>query len=96
MGDAPYPNAAEFSEELVERFVIDNLRAPDSELRRFVFANDTPGLVKALAEYDRVARLQAALARFQNVPWQWRGFSDARTLIFIADENVLEEWAAAG
>ena len=91
-----YPNAAEFSEEVVEPFVIEKLRAPDSPVREYVFREDTPGLVKALVEYDRMARLQAALARYKNGSWGWRGFSDARTLIFFAEEHMLEEWAAAG
>lgn len=91
-----YPNAAEFSEELVEPFVIEKLRSPDSPVRECVFKEDTPGLVKALAEYDRMARLQAALARYKNGPWKWRGFSDARTLVFFAEEHMLEEWVSAG
>lgn len=91
-----YPNAAEFSEELVEPLVIEGLRSKDSPIRSYVFADDTAGLTKALAEYDRVARLQAALARYRNIPWAWRGFSDARTLVFLAEEHMLEEWAGAG
>lgn len=88
-----YPNAAEFSEELVEPFVIEELRSSDSPVRKHVFNQDTPGLVKALEEYDRLARLQGALSRYKNGAWRWRGFSDARTLIFFAEENMLEKWA---
>lgn len=91
-----YPNAAEFSEELVEPFVIEKLRSLDSPVRERVFKEDTPGLVKALAEYDRMARLQAAQARYKNGSWKWRGFSDARTLFFLAEGHILEEWASAG
>jgi hypothetical protein len=91
-----YPNAAEFSEELVEPFVIEQLRSSGSPLREHVFKEDTPGLLKALEEYDRVARLQAALARYKNGSWKWHGFSDARTLVFLAEEHMLEEWAGAG
>lgn len=90
-----YPNAAESSEELVEPLVIEHLRSSDSPLREHVFKEDTPGLVEALQEYDRLARLQAALARYKNGSWKWRGFSDARTLIFFAEEHILEEWAGA-
>jgi hypothetical protein len=88
-----YPNAAEFSEELVEPFVIEQLRSSDSPVREQVFNGDTPGLVEALKEYDRMARLQAALARYKSASWEWRGFSDARTLMFFAEEQMLEEWA---
>jgi hypothetical protein len=91
-----YPNAAEFSEELVEPFIIEKLRSLDSPVRDYVFMGDTPGLVKALTEYDRMARLQAALARYKSGSWKWHGFSDARTLVFLAEEHMLEEWASAG
>jgi hypothetical protein len=92
-----YPNAAEFSEEIVEPFVVEHLRSTDSLVRRYVFADDSAKLAVVLAEFDRSARLQAALARYRGLSWQWRGFTDARTLIFIAEEgHVLEEWQAAG
>jgi hypothetical protein len=90
-----YPNAAEFSENLVEPLVIDGLRHEHSPLREHVFKDNTPGLVKALAAYDQGARLQAALARRHDRVWKWRGFSDARTLVFLAEEHVLEEWETA-
>ena len=87
-----YSNAAEFSEELIEPLVIDELRKTESAVRQYVFPDDNPGLINALAEYDRVARLQAALARYRNQRWEWRGFSDARTLVFLAEGNILEDW----
>jgi hypothetical protein len=92
-----YPNAAEFSEEIVEPFVVEQLRSPDSPVRRYVFADDSAKMADVLAEYDRSARLQAALARYRDLQWGWRGFSDARTLTFIAEGgHILEEWLAAG
>lgn len=91
-----FPNAAELDESLVEPLIIDELRSSDSALRQYVFPGDTPTMVKTLAEYDRMARYQAALARYRNLPWGWRGFSDARTLAFLAEEHILEEWASAG
>lgn len=87
-----YPNAAEFSEELIEPLVIDELRKTESAVRQYVFPDDNAGLIRGLAEYDRVARLQAALARHRNQRWEWRGFSDARTLVFLAEGNILEDW----
>lgn len=87
-----YPNAAEFSEDLVEPLVIEELRSADSTLRRQVFPGENSGLVTSLLEYDRLARFEAALARYRNLPWEWRGFSDARTLAFLAEEHILEEW----
>jgi hypothetical protein len=92
-----FPNGAEFSEEIVESFVIEHLRPVDSPVRRYVFADDSPGMADVLAEYDRTARLQAALARYRGLRWGWRGFSDARTLAFIAERgHILEEWLSAG
>jgi hypothetical protein len=58
-----FPNAAEFSERIVEPFVIEHLREVDSPVRRYVFADNNAGMADVLAEYDRAARLQAALAR---------------------------------
>jgi hypothetical protein len=92
-----FPNAAEFSEEIVEPFVVDHLRPLDAPVRRYVFADDSAGMADVLAEYDRTARLQAALARYRGLQWEWRGFSDARTLVFIAEKgHILEEWMSAG
>jgi hypothetical protein len=72
--------------------VDQTLRSADSTLRQHVFPGDNSGLVTSLSEYDRLARLQAALARYRNLPWEWRGFADARTLVFLAEEHILEEW----
>lgn len=92
-----YPNAAEFSEEVVEPFFVEHLRSPDSPVRRYVFADDNAKMADVLGEYDRGARLQAALARYRGLQWGWRGFSDARTLVFIAERgHILEEWLSAG
>jgi hypothetical protein len=72
-----YPNGAEFSAALVEPFVVEHLRRPESAVRQHVFINDNAGLADALGEYDRMARVQAALARYRQVEWGWRG---SRTL----------------
>jgi hypothetical protein len=90
-----FPNAAELGEALVEGLVIDELRFPDSPVRKSVFPGETEMMVEALKEYDRKARLQASLARYGSQDWAWRGFSDARTLIFLAEEHLLEDWQAA-
>lgn len=89
-----YPNAAEFSEQLLEPTIIESLRTVESPIRQQVFPDDTPGLIKALVEYDRTARLQAALARYRGLAWEWRGFADARTLVFLTEEHILEEWTS--
>lgn len=90
-----YPNTAEFGEQLLEPTIIESLRFAESPIRQQVFPGDTPGLVKALLEYDRTARLQAALARYRGLTWRWRGFADARTLVFLTEEHILEEWVSA-
>jgi hypothetical protein len=91
-----YPNAAQFSEQLVEPFVIEQLRRDGSALRQHVFDGDTDGLRHALQLYDQWARRQAALNRFAGGSWAWCGFSDARTLIFIAEGTILEDFHGRG
>jgi hypothetical protein len=88
-----FPNAAELPATTVEPFVIEQVREPNAALREHVFAGNPDGLRAALAEYDRMARTQAALARYVGQNWAWRGFSDARTLVFIAEGHKLEEWS---
>jgi hypothetical protein len=91
-----YPNASKFSEALAEPVVIERLRGLDDTLRQHVYPGDQEGLREALRDYDEKARLQAALARRRNRDWQWRGFSDARTLLFIVAGDRPEEWEAGG
>jgi hypothetical protein len=94
--DGYFPNCAEFSESLVEPLVIDALRGPDSALRQHVFPGNDQGLREALRAFDALARTQAALSRRHRGTWQWRGFADARTLVFIAAGQTVEEWEHDG
>ncbi len=90
-----YPNAAEFSEALVEPLVIDELRRANSPLRRQVFVDDNDGLREGLRNYDAKARAQAAIQRYFNRDWRWRAFADGRTWSFINEGFILEEWPRA-
>lgn len=93
-----YPNAAEFSEALVEPIVIDQLRSPDTALRRELFPHDSDSLREALDAYDALAldaydalaRSQAAIMRFWGRNWEWRSFADGRTWAFITEGSMLE------
>lgn len=78
-----YPNAAKFSESVAEPIVYEQMREQDKPLREYLNQDDQEGLREGLRDYDDKARLQAAQARRANHDWQWRGFSDARTLLFI-------------
>lgn len=86
-----YPNAAEFSEALVEPLVIGELRRPNSPLRQHVFAGDNDGLRASLRDYDAKAREQAAYQRYYKRDWRWHAFADGRTWSFIAEGYILEE-----
>ena len=85
-----YPNAAEFSEALVEPIVIDQLRSPDTALRPELFPHDSDSLREALDPYDALARSQAAIMRFWGRNWEWRSFADGRTWAFITEGSMLE------
>ena len=69
-----YPNAAKFSEALVEPMIIEQLRDTETPLRQHVYAGDQAGLREGLRDYDELARLEAAKARRANREWQWRGY----------------------
>lgn len=88
---ATYPNAAAFSEELVEPFVIESMRDAGDPLRAVLFPNDDLGLREQLRLYNESAVTQAALMRYSGQPWGWRGFEDARTWMFVRDGIRLEE-----
>lgn len=90
--DGFYPNAAEFPADMVEDLVVDQLRDAASPLRQHVYSGDDQGLRDALGRYDTAARMQAALRRRHGGSWAWQGFADARTLLFIARGQKLEEW----
>jgi hypothetical protein len=90
-----YPNAAEFSEALVEPLVIDELRRPNPPPRRHVFVDDNDSLREGLRDYDAKARAQAAIQRYFNRDWRWRAFADGRTWSFINEGFILEEWPRA-
>jgi len=85
-----YPNAAEFSEELVEPIVIGQLRESSTALRQHVFPRDDSGLREALRLYDQMARSQAAIMRYWTRDWAWRAFADGRTWAFITEGSILE------
>lgn len=91
-----YPNASRFSESLAEPIVFERLREPTEPLRQHVYAGDQDGLRDGLRDYDEKARLAAAQARRGNRDWQWRGFSDARTLLFIVAGERSEDWEIGG
>jgi hypothetical protein len=61
-----YPNAAEFSEALVEPLVIDELRRANSPLRQQVFVDNNDGLRESLRDYDAKAREQASIPALQQ------------------------------
>jgi hypothetical protein len=91
-----YPNAAEFSEALVEPLIIEKLRKRDTPLRQHVFAGNDVGLRDALRDYDAKARSQAAIMRYWGRDWQWRGFADGRTWVFLTEGHMLEELPKIG
>jgi hypothetical protein len=86
-----YPNAAEFSEELVEPLIIEELRRSDSALRQHVFSGDDQGVREALRYYNERACSQAALQRYAGLDWSWRAFADGRTWSFIDGGQLVEE-----
>jgi hypothetical protein len=94
--DGFYPNASKFSESLAEPVVFERLRDPNDPLREYVYPGDQDGLREALRDYDEKARLAAAQARRRSHDWQWRGFSDERTLLFIFRGQRPEDWEIGG
>jgi hypothetical protein len=90
--DGFYPNAAQFSESLVEPIVVAELRNIKSPLRQFVFAGDNDGLRRSLNAYNEMATSQAAIKRYFHHEWGWRSFEDGRTWLFIRKGHDLEEW----
>jgi hypothetical protein len=87
-----YPNAAEFDAELVEPFVIDQLRSATSHARAHVLVGDEEKLRETLRDYDSKARVAAAYARRGGKDWKWRAFADARTWGFINEGHMIESW----
>jgi len=94
--DGYFPNAAEFGEGFVEELVIGPLRDNGSSLRRRIFSEDDEALREALRLYDEKARLYAAQQRGRGETWNWRGFSDYRSLLFIVAGQRPEGWEGGG
>jgi len=87
-----FPNAGEFDAELVEPFVIDQLRSATSDARTHVFVGDEEKLRDTLRDYDSQARVAAADAMRGGKDWKWRAFADARTWGFINEGHLIESW----
>lgn len=93
-GAAYFPSFAACSDSLVEPVVVDELRDGSGELRQTVFHGDDKGLREALRTYNESAVAEAAYqrARTSDRPWEWRGFSDHRTWMFIRSGDQWEDW----
>lgn len=95
-GGEYYPNAAPFSETLVEPFIIDQLRRVNTPVRASVFAGDDERLRAGLRSYNEDAVVEAANHRAGGRRWEWRGWSNARTWFFIRTGDQWERWQLGG
>jgi hypothetical protein len=97
-GAAYFPSFAACSDSLVEPVVIDELRHDRGDLRQTVFPGDDKGLREALRALNESAVAEAAYqrARAGDRPWEWRGFSDHRTWLFIRSGDRWEDWQQSG
>lgn len=60
--------------------------------RAEIFPRSDFELREALRNANEIALIQASLRREAGRPWRYAGFQDARTLLFLRDGSMWEDW----
>jgi hypothetical protein len=85
-----YPSYAKYPAEYVEPTIV--LMRREGELRSAAFPGSDEDLREVLRNANEMALYQAAQYRERGQDWQYGGFQDPRTWMFIREGGIWEDW----